>query len=59
VLDLAVRLVVEAMTRQQLALVELEAQHRGAARRILVAPLQIATSRRATSRADVSGPGGS
>lgn len=42
VLDLAVRLLIEAMTRQQLAVLELQRGHRGAARRLLDAPLVVA-----------------
>lgn len=41
VIDLAVRLLIEAMCRQQLAALELHRGHRGAARRLLDAPLVV------------------
>ncbi len=39
VVDAAARLVIELMVRQQQAVLELEAEHRGAAKRILRAPI--------------------
>lgn len=55
IVDAAGRLIVELMVRQQQAVLELEAQHRGAAKRILRQPIVLPRSPAARGAPDSAG----